>query len=79
MAGHGRSSRYLWPTIIAVSVSVPLIQFRNEQSIMHTIFRVAWLLLLLLSLLEIGRNLYQDLRGPRLPTASRGTRPPDGP
>ena len=78
MARHGRSGRYLWPAMIAVLVGVPLIQFRNEQSTTHTIFRVAWLLLLLLSLLEIGRNLYQDRRGPRLPAASPGTRPPGG-
>mgnify|MGYP001236581341 CR=1 FL=1 len=76
MARHGRC---FWPAIIAVLLSVPLIQFRNEQSIAHTIFRVAWLVLLLISLLEIGRRLYQDLRGPHLPTTSLGIRPRGGP
>lgn len=79
MALHTRSGRYFWPAVIAVLVSVPLLQFRNEQSMTHTIFRVAWWGLLLLSVLEIGRNLCQDVRGPRLPTASPGTGPPDGP
>jgi hypothetical protein len=79
MARHGRSGRYFWLAITAVVVSVPLTQFRHEQLSTHTIFRVAWLLLLLLSLLELGRNLYQELRRPRLNTASPGTRPPDAP
>lgn len=78
MDSKGRPSGYFWPAITAVLVSVPLYQFQGEESTLHTIFRVAWLLLLALSLIEIGRNLYRDLRGRRVPAARSGTRPPDG-
>lgn len=78
MDSKRRSSKYFWPAITVVLVSVPLYLFRAEESVIHTILRVAWLLLLVLSLVEIGRNLYRDIRGQRVPAAGSGTRPPDG-
>jgi hypothetical protein len=78
MDSRARLSGYFWPAITAVLVSVPLYLFRGEESVLHTIFRVAWLLVLVLGLVEIGRNLYRDLRGRRVPAGPSGTRPPDG-
>ena len=78
MDSRARLSGYFWPAITAVLVSVPLYLFRGEESVLHTIFRVAWLLVLVLGLVEIGRNLYRALRGRRVPAGPSGTRPPDG-
>ena len=74
-----RSGGYRWPTITTLLVIVPLYLFRDEESILHVVLRVAWLVLLILSLVEIGRNLYRDLRGGPVSAArSGGTRPPAG-
>jgi hypothetical protein len=56
---------YYGPVVTVVLVAVPLYMFRNEESLLHVIFRVAWSVLLILSLVEIGRNLHRDLRGRR--------------
>lgn len=78
MSGRTRSGGYFWPAITVMLVAVPLFGFRNEQSLLHLIFRVAWSFVLLLSLVEIGRNLHRDLQERRTPivrTTDAG--PPD--
>jgi hypothetical protein len=62
-----RWRKYFWPAITAFLVSVPLWTFRDEDSVLHVIFRVAWLAVLVLSLVAIGRQAFRDLRGRRLP------------
>jgi len=49
----------------ALMVIAPLYFFREEDSTLHIALRVAWLVLLVLSLVEIGRDLYGDLLGRR--------------
>ena len=48
---------YFWPTMTALMVIAPLYHFRDEDSTLHIAFRVAWLVLLVLCLVEIGRDL----------------------
>lgn len=49
----------------ALMVIAPLYHFRDEDSTLHIALRVAWLVLLVLCLVQIGRELYGDLRGRR--------------
>jgi hypothetical protein len=74
-----RWAGYFWPATTALLVVGPIYNFRDEGSVLHLVLRVAWLVLLILSLSEIGRHLYRDLRGRRASGARSGAaRPTDG-
>ena len=72
MEKKGPLGGYFWPALTAWLVVVPLYLFRDESSILHTAFRGAFAVVLILSLLEIGRHLYRDLRGRRMPATNPG-------
>lgn len=72
MEKKGPLGGYFWPVITAWLVAVPLYLFRDESSILHVTFRGACAVVLILSLVEISRNLYKDLRGQRVPTPDSG-------
>jgi hypothetical protein len=72
-----RWEKYYWPAITAFLVALPLWGFRDEDSVLHVIFRVAWFAVLVLSLSAISRQAYEDLRGRRVP-ADRPGRTPGG-
>jgi hypothetical protein len=75
---RSRSSDYYWPVITAILVAFPLYEFRNEGSTVHFVFRVVWSIVLLVSLITIGRQLHRDLRHQRRPVAqSSGSQQPD--
>jgi hypothetical protein len=69
MSRRTRWGGYYWPVVTVILVAVPLYGFRNEESLLHLMFRVAWAVVLFLSLVEIGRNLHEDLRDRREATA----------
>jgi hypothetical protein len=79
MRDKERAARYRWPAFTTLLVVVPLAHFRDEESTLHIVLRVAWLVLLILSLVEMGRHLYGDLRGRQVSAArSDAFRPPRG-
>ena len=76
MDEKGRWGGYFWPATTMLLVVPPLYNFRDEESILHILFRVAWSVLVILSLVELGRHLYRDLRGRRVSEAGPGRTPP---
>jgi hypothetical protein len=68
---------YLWPVMTVLLLIPPLYIFRDEESTLHTVFRVVWVLLLVLSLGEIGRALYRNVRGRPVSPAPSGRAPGD--
>lgn len=56
-----RFERYYWPAITAFLVMVPLYVFRDEESVLHVAFRVAWAAVFILCLADIARQAYRDL------------------
>ena len=71
------SRGYFWPAVIALLTIIPLYQFRDEASMLHLVFRVVWSVVLIWSLVDIGRKLLRDLRSRRVSAArSERTRPP---
>ena len=65
MADGPRSGEYFWPVITVMLVAFPLYEFRGERSTLHWAFRVALSIVLLLSVIEIGRQLHRDLEDRR--------------
>lgn len=78
MSRRTHSDAYYWPVVTVILVALPLYTFRDEESLLHQVFRVLWSVVLILSLVEIGRNLHKDLRDRREAIArTTGTRPPE--
>ena len=57
--------RLYWPALAIIFAIYPLYLFREEESTLYVVFRVAWVAVIIFSLFEIGRIVFRDLHGRR--------------